>query len=915
MYTPTATYRLQLSEAFTLEQLSEIIDYLEALGVSTVYASPIFQARAGSTHGYDVSDPLHLNEEIGTEAQLSDIAQRLRGLGMGWLQDIVPNHMAYDPANPWINNLLEKGPHAEYASYFDVDWKHPDPRFRGKIMAPFLGSPLTSVLEEGQISLHWGKTGFQLRYYDHHLPVSVGSYAGLLRQVRPSASLNTEQASLLDRWAERTEASARALSNGEAGNPSWSAMVADLYAETQQHPALAEAMTQFAASYAQDTARLEALLEEQHFRLVHWKTTERVINYRRFFTVNDLICLNAHRPEVFKHYHQKIKQWVDQGLMQGVRVDHVDGLLDPTGYLKNLRTLVGKEPYLVVEKILEHDEQLPENWPVQGSSGYGFLADVSQLFTSVAGSQSLLSYYATWNPEDTDYQALVYRNKHFILRERMQGELDNLTRLLESLNLVEEGTAEEHRVALAQLLVAFPVYRIYSTRFPFAAADQAVLEQTFERARPEAPELAASLDALRPVFHGQASGDDAYDARRLEFVMRCQQFAGPLAAKGVEDTTFYGYHALISHNEVGDSPQHLGMESDEFHRRMQQRWPLAMNATATHDTKRGEDARLRINLLSEIPSEWMKVSARWRFGNEPHKTTHDQDGSWPEANFEYFIYQTLIGTYPFFADSETVDYLARLRAYLVKAAREAKGHTTWSDPNEDYERAIDYFAEQLLQDEDFIDEFTQFAEPLARTAVTYSLGQTLLKITAPGVPDVYQGSEYWDLSMVDPDNRRPVDYAPRREALKRFAAATDAESRATLLRQLTNNGLDPTIKLYVLSQSLRVRRQLADLFSRGTYEPLTVRGEHKSHLLAFRRIWEGQEAVVLVPLGVASLALTNHLPLGETCWGDTQVVLPTENAAWTNAFTAQTVSLTDHCSVAEILDQFPVALLTKNQHD
>ena len=319
---------------------------------------------------------------------------------------------------------------------------------------------------------------------------------------------------------------------------------------------------------------------------MHWKTTEKAINYRRFFTVNDLICLNATRPEVFDHYHQKIKQWVDQGLMQGLRVDHVDGLFDPTGYLKKLRSLVGEEPYMVVEKILEHDEQLPEEWPVQGSSGYAFLADVNQLFTSVPGARSLLSYYATWNPEDTDYQELVYQNKHFILRERMQGELDNLTRLLESLHLAEGRSFKEHQEALAQLLVAFPVYRIYSTSFPFKAEDQAVLDKTFERALAEAPELAGPLKALRPVFHGQASGDEDYDARRLDFVMRCQQFSGPLAAKGVEDTTFYGYHALISHNEVGDSPEHLGMGAKAFHRRMQQRWPLAMNATATHDTKR-----------------------------------------------------------------------------------------------------------------------------------------------------------------------------------------------------------------------------------------------------------------------------------------------------------------------------------------
>ncbi len=820
MYTPSATYRLQLSSSFTLEQLADIVDYLHDLGISTIYASPIFRARAGSTHGYDVADPRRINPEIGTEAQLSDLVQRLEKLEMGWLQDIVPNHMAYDPANPWVNDLLEKGPHAAYATYFNVDWNHPDPRFTGKIMAPFLGSSLEAVLEEKQLSLHWGKTGFQLRYYDHHLPVSLSSYPGLLRDVRAIDGLSAEQKAQFDTWVERTEADAQSLLKGELTGESWKSTVAELYQELQQS-ALVEAVAQFTASYAEDISRLEALLEEQHYRLVHWKTTEQVINYRRFFTVNDLICLNAHRPEVFDHYHRKIKQWIDEGYVQGVRVDHVDGLLDPTAYLEELRTLLGDEPYLVVEKILEHDEQLPEHWPVQGSSGYGFLADINQLFTSVAGGQSLLSYYDTWQSqsEGTDYPALVHRNKHFILRERMQGELHNLTRLLGSLKLGDGNETQVVESALAELLVAFPVYRIYSSSFPFSPEDQAVLQETFERAEEAAPELAGSLKTLRSVFDGQASGDDTYDAHRLDFVMRCQQFAGPLAAKGVEDTTFYGYHPLISHNEVGDSPQQLGIDVAEFHQRMQRRWPLAMSATATHDTKRGEDARMRINLLSEVPSEWMKVTARWRYGNEPHKTALDQDGGWPEANFEYFIYQTLVGTFPFHTTPKAEDYANRLREYLVKAAREAKTHTNWSEPNEDYERAVTHFAEQLLQDENFLDDFIDFAEPLACRAVTYSLGQTLLKATAPGVPDVYQGTEHWDLSMVDPDNRRPVDYAPRREALKRFEAAADTPGRAELLDQLTDNVLDPAIKLFVLSQSLRVRRRYPTYLRKGPTNP------------------------------------------------------------------------------------------------
>ena len=910
MYTPTATYRIQLSESFTLKQLKEQLDYFRDLGISTVYASPISQARSGSTHGYDVTNPLRINPEVGTEEELIEITRRLREHGMGWLQDIVPNHMAYDTVNPWIDDLLEKGPQSEYATYFDVNWEHPDPRYHGKIMAPFLGSTPEEVLAEQQLTLRFGKSGFQWHYYDHRFPLSVASYPGLLQELVASVGSDTDLAAKLTSWTERIKAYEDARSSQQPTAESWDDLKAGLFDAVSSE----KEISRFVGEYHQDSERLTRLLEQQNFRLVHWKTTEQEINYRRFFTVNDLICLNAQRPEVFTHYHRKLKEWIEQGYVQGVRVDHIDGLLDPAGYLADLRSLLGEEIYIVVEKILEHDETLPD-WPIQGSSGYEFLADASQLFTRKEGSKSLLSYYPTWNPPEVDYEALVYRNKSFILHQRMHGELDNLMRLLEQLDLIPADELSQQRDklqdALAHVLTAFPVYRIYSTAYPFTSEEQAVVERAFAKAQQQAPDLASQLEMLRTIFRGEASDDEAKDQRRLQWVMRCQQFTGPLAAKGVEDTTFYQYFPLISHNEVGDSPHHLGMVMPEFHRRMQQRAPHAMNTTATHDTKRGEDARLRINLLSEVPSEWMKETARWRYANEPYKSGADEHSAWPTANFEYFIYQTLVGTYPFHASPDEENYEERLKAFLLKATREAKLNTSWSEPDEAYERAIGHFVTQMLGDQDFMNEFTNFARPLARMATTYSLGQTLLKATAPGIPDVYQGTEYWDLSMVDPDNRRPVNYRQRQDTLLQTLDTSADADLPGLLRRLNDNLLDPSGKLFVLSRSLRVRRDLPELFAQGTYEPLEVRGPQQKNLLAFRRSWQDQAAIVLIPVGVAQLFLTGHLPLGEAAWSDTQVILPeAKSGSWINIFTQQRMRTDGTLRVSDLLQDFPVALLT-----
>ncbi|WP_439879564.1 malto-oligosyltrehalose synthase [Pontibacter sp. MBLB2868] len=896
-YTPSATYRLQISSGYTLKQVQQLIPYLQEMGISTLYASPIFCARPGSEHGYDVTAPYDVNPEVGNQQELLQISSELHSRGMGWLQDIVPNHMAFHPDNVWLMDVLEKGSQSSFYTFFDIDFGHPD--FAGQVMVPFLGEPLEQVLQQNQLQLQFTEKGLTLNYFDNAYPISVSSYRPLLQQVMQDAG-EPEMTNIVQRFSNDL----KLFEEEENINPAaWNNYKRKLFQDTL----LKEQIEQEIQRINSDRKKLKQLLKQQHYKLCYWKETEQKINYRRFFTVNDLICMRMEHPEVFEQYHQFIKQMCEKGVFQGLRVDHVDGLYDPGTYLKRLRQLVGNEQYIIVEKILEGEEKLPERWPVQGNSGYDFLAWVSNLYTSGAGRRKLTEIYRRLVPDaPSNYEQLVFNKKMFILTNYMQGELENLLRILQSRHLVPLEPKETWRKALAVLLASFPVYCIYGNRFPLTDHEMQVVNEAFEEAHKQAPEQQAQLEHLHSLFTVTPEDSEETRHHKLYFVMRSQQFTGPLAAKGVEDTTFYNYNRLISLNEVGNSPDIFHLETEQFHERMlyrQRVYPLSLNATATHDTKRGEGARMRLNVLSELPDEWEKCVKDWI--EISRKYTQE-----PSDNDLYFIFQTILGVLPLDGEADN-KLLKRVQEYLQKAFREAKVNSDWSEPNESYEQAVQELAGKLLlEDENFTQSFKPFFRKVAHYGWLYSLCQTLLKVTCPGVPDIYQGTELWDHSLVDPDNRRPVDYRLRQHYLLRIRQ-NENQNIYHMHSDLLQHPETGQVKLYLLYKALNVRLSMLPLFNQGEYIPLKLTGKFKDHALAFSRYHEGQWALVVVPLLLASLVTEDKLPLGEEVWQDTAVLLPDGVPTyWRQVFGREDLKADGQLKVAEILRTFPVGFLT-----
>lgn len=893
MYNPVSTYRVQFNKDFTLTHLLELVPYFGKLGIRTIYASPIFKAVPGSMHGYDIVNPYVINPEIGTEDQLQKVIAALGKEGIGWIQDIVPNHMAFHHTNEWLMDVMEKGSMSVYATFFDITWA--GDFFHARLMAPFLGSSLDEaiqskalqlVLESGRLFLHYGE-----QFY----PINSRTYETILKgnsDQTPFASITQflEQLTELHQIDDHVQYAFRRYE-------------IELQFASLMHLAETKDYVETCIERVNGSDELiKGVADNQFYRLCEWRETNTRINYRRFFLVNGLICVNMQSEQVFSQYHHKVKSFVDEGLFQGLRIDHIDGLYDSERYCMRLRDLVGPESYIVVEKILELGEQLPRNWPIQGTTGYDFLGTVNNLFTRNKAENKLSKFYSSLTSDRKPIAQEVEEKKTAILYQYMGGELENLYRFFMEIAAEEiEGT--DVKSAIAEFLILCPIYRMYGNAFPLRKSEQQEIRDILNKARERRPSLIKPLNLLEKVLlQNTMSGDEDYNSRVLQFYQRCMQLTGPLMAKGVEDTLMYTYNRFLAHNEVGDGLDFFGLTVSEFHARMQERqerWPLTQNTTSTHDTKRGEDVRMRLNVLADLEDEWIALVQHWIVINSRHKS-----GDAPSLNDEYFIYQTLIGVYP---NAPEVDFVPRLEEYFMKAFREAKKNSDWSDPNEPYELAVTAFVKKIIAEEsDFRSSFLPFQQKVSDHGMINSLAQLILKFTCPGVPDTYQGTTSWDLSLVDPDNRKLVDYGVHK--LDLIAVMNTLPSNDSL-PDLWTTRADGRVKLYVCYALLQLRKTEEDLFLHGHYFPLEVKGAFKENCLAFARRSKGTWIVSVVPLNIARISVPDDHKIAVD-WKDTKIILPGEAPLrWADILSGRFGEHKGEILLANILKEIPFAVL------
>ncbi len=861
MYNPINTYRLQYNKQFRFKDASNLVTYFDKLGVGTIYASPIFEAVPGSVHGYDGINSHNINPEIGTREELELLCDKLKKIHIGWLQDIVPNHMAYDTGNPWLFDVLEKGRQSQYSGYFDIRWSTNEP-----IMVPFLGSELISAIRKGIIKLILKNGRLFFNVYEQNYPVNPASYKKILQSVPDIA--HSVMYELIDKIP--------ILTDNDNDYELWESFIVKLL-DTASDPALRKHINLCLEKINNSEEMLSELLNEQAYHLCYWQLTHEKINYRRFFTVNELICLNIQDKKVFDDYHQMIIQLLSKGIFQGLRVDHIDGLYNPMEYLRRLREVAGKESYIIVEKILEQEEVLPMNWPVQGTTGYNFLAMVNNLFTYSQSEKDFTELYQSISRDKTPIAQQIKSKKEFILYQRMSGELENLfldlKYALKSTNIdISHIDPQKIKAAIGAFLIELPVYRFYGGEMPLPSKEAKAIADIFDFIVQSQSELDEAVSLLKQLlFEKTGSGNHTFDGRMLHFYRRLMQMTGPLMAKGVEDTLMYSYNRFICHNEVGDSPKRFGISITDWHSAMkekQERYPLAMNATSTHDTKRGEDFRARLNVLSCMPGEWLQAVSEYVRLNSELKN----DGI-PSLVEEYFIYQTLIGMFPMPGETSE-DIEERLRKYIPKALREAKLQSNWVSPAEEYEQAVVDFTLALLQKgRPFRKIFDNLHIKVTDFGIINSLSQLILKCTCPGIPDIYQGTELWDLSLVDPDNRRPVDYDKRNRWLGEIAGLKKDNicKAGDVLWQERHNG---KIKLWLTQILLSYRKTKQDMFLYGDYIPMETAGTYKNNVLAYARKYKNSWLIVVVPLYLPVICKSDENMIREFDWQDTSVLLP-----------------------------------------
>ncbi len=934
------------------------MSYLATLGITDLYASPLVRSRRGSLHGYDVTDPTRLNPELGNETQIEDLRRDLQRRNMGLLLDIVPNHMAASSENPYWMDVLEKGSASPFARWFDIEWNHAKNALKNKVLLPILGAPFHRVVENGELVLTIEEGRFFVNYHENKLPVSIGSYSQILsyqfdalknsrgpddaavRQIRKIISISSAFSSPSNPKASP------AGSEPEDERMSGSATVKDLllrvYRDSTAAQQFIDANLRAFNGRKSDPGSfnlLENLLDQQHYWLSFWRLANEEINYRRFFAISELVGVRVEDAGIFAETHALFKRLVAQGTVTGIRVDHIDGLRDPAVYLHRLQEYLtsGQMPrrpgkpapkplYVVVEKILAQGESLRRDWPVSGTTGYDFLNIVNGIFIKPEGVSELTRIYDQFVGFHASFEDIVHDKKILVMETLFGGEMRSLGsmlgRLAERDRLARDLPLQELAKALVEVTACFPVYRTYIRDFPVSARDQRYIRFALQEAERRSPALdSPAFDFLRRVLMLEESPAVTPEQMQdwLCFVVRWQQLTGPIMAKGCEDTALYVYNRLMSANEVGGAPNQCTVTLDEFHHRMKSRKvhnPATLNATTTHDTKRSEDVRARINVLSEVTAAWEKRLILWSRWNDAKKG-HWKGHPVPDRNEEVLLYQTLAGAWPLQA-SETPAFRERLQSYMIKAAREAKAHTRWIQPDTGREKIVSGFIQEILKpsrDNRFLRDFLRFHRAIAFFGALNALSQLLIKICCPGVPDFYQGSELWDLRLVDPDNRGPVDFALRARLLESLERAGEARPQR-LVRDLLERWQDGRIKLYVTSKALNFRTSHPGLFHEGDYLPLEVQGPALDHVCAFARRWKDEWALVAVPRMLLGMTNAPSFPLGRTAWGsESRLMLPAgPPPRWNNIFTGEVVMSPGrrYVHIHDLFQSFPVALLAGN---
>ncbi len=975
---PVSTYRLQFNRHFRFTDAKAIVPYLNALGISDIYSSPYFKAREGSLHGYDIVDHSLLNPEIGSEKEYNEMIDEIQSRGMGQILDIVPNHMCIaSRENSWWMDVLENGLSSIFADFFDIDWEPVKKELKDKILLPVLGDQYGNVLENKEIQVVFENGSFFIYYYDNKFPIAPETYISILQHrieiieqtlshedpaycelLSIITALNhlppyreTDNERIAERYREKEIIKRRIL---------------NLYNESSVLREFIDENMKIFNGLKGDPESfnlLDAILNNQVYRLSHWRVATDEINYRRFFDINELGAIRVENIAVFEETHKLIFRLIKEGKVTGLRIDHPDGLYNPSEYFHrlqrrcfvSLRTgidesqvieselmkeyyeLLSSYPnykpfYIIGEKILGKGERMPDDWPIFSTTGYAFLNILNGIFVDTANAGKLDEIYTRFIKSDVNLSEIVYEKKKLIMQTAMSSEVRTLAHYLNYLSEknrhTRDFTLSSLREAMIEVIACFPVYRTYIDTTGVNERDRRYVEHAVYKAKRRNPVTSESVfDFLKAVLLlDYPTNLDIEDIKEWQdVVMRFQQITGPVMAKGVEDTTFYVYNRLVSLNEVGGNPERLGTPLEAFHGQNIERsknWPHALIATSTHDTKRGEDLRARINIISEIPDEWKECILRWKRLNKKKKIIVDGQ-SVPDLNEEYLLYQTLAGAWPVSRDSDEEHeiFKKRMKEYMLKAIRESKVNTSWINPNHLYEEAVLAFIDGILSRNAgnlFLIDFEKCQERISNLGMFNSLSQTLLQITSPGVPDFYQGTELWDFSLVDPDNRRPVDYTLRTGILEELRKREASTLPSEIARELTLNKINGKVKLYLIYKALNYRRDKRELFEEGDYVPIEAAGVNANHVVSFARISGSKNIIVIAPRFYSQLVnIQDMLPLGEV-WNGSSINVPfaVSGEMYRNIFTEEIVhvSMNDALpviSLNQVMINFPVALLEK----